>query len=271
MERATCHAIGRCSGSVSGRTSACALTVMPSTSVLPGDAQNCPAHAAGRTEAILVSPAPHTSGADALRADAASAAPSGGDVAQVSRPAAHVVVTATWSGDPAAVRNALGVRSVGAAGRGYAQRPALSIRHLARLHAGGASSNATTATPTTTVAPSPATAGEIYNGLGFDACSAPSSTAMAQLGGVTVQGDRRLHRRPGDGMHPDQPDRHLGRRGGSGRLAPDPDLRRAAVADQWLRLRGDLHDRRRRTRCAGGRERRRGSAGARTGSRQPHL
>jgi hypothetical protein len=145
----------------------------------PGSAQDCPAHAAGRTEAILVSPAPRASGQNALSASAtASAAPAGGAVAQVSRPASRVVVTATWSRDPAAVRAALGVRSVAAAGRADARARTRSIGRLARLHAGGARADATTTT-TTTIPTSPATAGEVYDGLGFDACSAPSATAMS--------------------------------------------------------------------------------------------
>jgi hypothetical protein len=152
----------------------------------PGSSQECPAHAAGRTEAILVSPAPHASGANALSAAAqASTAPSGGAVAEVSRPASHVVVTATWSSDPAAVRAALGVRSVAVAARAYARAHTRSVGRLARLHAAGARADATTTTtttttpPTTTVPSSPATAGEVYDGLGFDACSAPSTTAMS--------------------------------------------------------------------------------------------
>ncbi|HEY3774626.1 MAG TPA: DUF1906 domain-containing protein [Solirubrobacteraceae bacterium] len=140
----------------------------------PGGAEHCPSHAAGRTEAILVSPAPRASGADTLSRAGISAAPSGGAVAQVSHPASHVVVTATWSRDPAAVRAALGVRSVTAAGRADAR----AVARMARLHAAGAHADATTTT-TTTVPASPATAGEVYNGLGFDACSAPSTTAMS--------------------------------------------------------------------------------------------
>jgi hypothetical protein len=144
----------------------------------PSTTQDCPAHGAGRTEAILVSPAPRASGADALSAAGQTFAPSGGAVAQVRRPAAHVLITATWARHPAAVRAALGVRSVTAAGRAYARAQTLSVHRLARLHATGASADAaTTPTPTTTTAP--ATVGEVYTGLGFDACSAPSPTAMS--------------------------------------------------------------------------------------------
>jgi len=145
----------------------------------PSATENCPAHAAGRTEAILVSPASSASGADALGTAGGSEAPSGGAVAQVRRPAARVVVTATWAGHPAAVRAALGVRSVTAAGRAYERAQTLSAHRLARLHRTAVSADATTTTtPTTTPTTAPATAGEIYTGLGFDACSAPSPTAM---------------------------------------------------------------------------------------------
>jgi hypothetical protein len=148
----------------------------------PADAQACPAHAAGRTEAILVSPAPLTSGADAVSEASSSAAPSSGAIAQVRLPAAHVVVTATWARHPSAVRDALRVRSVAAAGRAYTRAKALSIHRLARLHATLARPDVATNPTTTPAAPTtpiaPATAGEVYTGLGFDACSAPSATAM---------------------------------------------------------------------------------------------
>jgi hypothetical protein len=137
----------------------------------PASAEHCPAHAVGRTEAILVSPVPRA-GADAFGAQGASPAPAGGAVAQVRRPAAHVLVTATWDRDPTAVRGALGVHSVTAAGRAFRRAWALSLHRLAHLRSTGARADATTSS-------APATAGEVYNGLGFDACSAPSTTAMS--------------------------------------------------------------------------------------------
>ncbi|HLI58375.1 MAG TPA: DUF1906 domain-containing protein [Solirubrobacteraceae bacterium] len=137
----------------------------------PSGSERCPAHAAGRTEAILVSPAPRA-GADTLAAG--TLAPAGGPVAQVRRAGGRVLVTATWSHDPAVVRSALGVRSLTAAARAYRRAETMSLHRLARAGtADGARANATT-TPS-----APATTGEVYNGLGFDACSAPSTTAMS--------------------------------------------------------------------------------------------
>jgi hypothetical protein len=141
----------------------------------PASAERCPAHAAGRTEAILVSPVPRA-GANAFAA--ARLAPSTGAVAQVRRRGAHVLVTATWNRDPAAVRAALGVRSVTAAARAYHRAQTLVLhRSLVRppAAAGGGGGAQPNATPTPT---GPATAGEVYDGLGFDACSAPSTSAM---------------------------------------------------------------------------------------------
>ena len=84
-------------------------------------------------------------------------------------------------------------------------------------------------------APAPvAAASEAFTGLGFDACAAPSSRTMSAWAaspyraiGVYIGGANR-------GLLAAQPDRDLGRRTGRRRLAPDPDLRRPAGADQRL-------------------------------------
>ena len=163
----------------------------------PGSRQNCPAHAAGRTEAILVTPA---TAAGALTGDAiasgaspATVVPSAGTAAQVSRRrvghAANVLVTATWGRDPAAVRGALGVRSVRAAGRAYARRQAAALaaaaRSATRTRTASAARTAQTMHSSQALPGSgdalarAATPGAEYTGLGFDACSAPSQTAMS--------------------------------------------------------------------------------------------
>ena len=54
------------------------------------------------------------------------------------------------------------------------------------------------------------------------------------LGSLALPGDRRLHRRRQPGLLAAEPDRELGQRPDRRRLAPDPDLRRPAVADQQL-------------------------------------
>jgi len=134
----------------------------------PSSSERCPAHAVGRTEAILVAP---------LTADSASAAggasgpalpgaadpnaqPRGGSSAQLAVPSSGVVVTATWHGDPAVVARALGVRSPGSGIAGPASAHSSTARPRAVHRAGD----------------------PIYTGLGFDACSTPSPSAMSAWG-----------------------------------------------------------------------------------------
>lgn len=130
----------------------------------PSVDQRCPAHAAGRTESILVQPLlSHTSSAAnatarALPAPTAAGVAAGdGSSARLVSAARGVVVTATWRRDPAVIQHALRVRSLAAVARSSIERPA----------------------PTATAAGAPAQPGEIYHGLGFDACSAPSPGHMA--------------------------------------------------------------------------------------------
>jgi hypothetical protein len=146
----------------------------------PSTDQRCPAHAAGRTEAILVSPLP-ADVADAARAngngrpDLAAvhpALPAEGSSAQLAEPSRHVVVTATWGRQPAIIRHALGVRSlpspdgsphaVTAAGAKTVRR-STSIRSAAAVAPGSQP-------------------GEVYTGLGFDACASPSTSQMSAWG-----------------------------------------------------------------------------------------
>jgi hypothetical protein len=131
----------------------------------PGAQERCPAHAAGRTEALLVSPLRSTLGP----------IPTGGAVAQRTRSAGRVVVTATWDRHPAAVASALGVRSVPAAGRAYARRETAAVRAAAHAASGSRGAASDTAVPAQNA---PAGPGAVYTGLGFDACSTPSSKAM---------------------------------------------------------------------------------------------
>ncbi len=112
----------------------------------PGAAQVCPAHAAGRTEAILVQPL--------SRQSRAGESAGGGSSLELVNASASVVVTATWRDQPTVIKRALGVRSL----RG---RP-----RIARSAAASAS----------------AQAGGVYTGLGFDACAAPSVGQMSAWG-----------------------------------------------------------------------------------------
>ncbi len=134
----------------------------------PSSREQCPAHAAGRTEAILVAPlaaqgagAPGGSGAGPAlpRIATPHAQPRQGSSAQLTIPSAGVVVTATWRADPTVVAQALGVSSLKAstAGSGSVGAHGSSARPHAVHRAGD----------------------PIYTGLGFDACSTPSAPAMS--------------------------------------------------------------------------------------------
>jgi hypothetical protein len=128
----------------------------------PRTQQRCPAHAIGRTEAILVQPATTS----VRRALARSASVVGGGLTQVegsattfvARPAG-VVVTATWGRDESVVERALGQRSLRANAM-HAAAPARAVR--ARSAAPHAHPRAA-----------------LFGGLGFDACSTPSPASMA--------------------------------------------------------------------------------------------
>jgi Domain of unknown function (DUF1906) len=116
----------------------------------PSTRQRCPATAFGRTEAILVAPA------NAPK----SALPRGGAVGQ--RRVAQLEVTATWNRDPGLVRRAVG-------GKLTAPPKPAAAATIAR-------------TALARAAARPRTAGAVYSGLGFDACSAPSTSAMTAWG-----------------------------------------------------------------------------------------
>jgi Domain of unknown function (DUF1906) len=126
----------------------------------PGVDQRCPAHAAGRTEAILVSPS--------------GAVPAGGSAIQLSQPARHLVVTATWERRPGLIRQALGVRSLASAAAASSKRiptasPTASVTRATMVH-------------TEAVAGAASEPGEVYTGLGFDACATPSAGQMSAWG-----------------------------------------------------------------------------------------
>ncbi len=119
----------------------------------PTAVQQCPAHAVGRTEAILLTPVKTTA---AARTGAASSAGALGG-STTSFLAHGIEVTATWAHDPSAVKAALG-------------RSSLPRAHLP----GGAAAPRARA-----AAVRPQQTGAAFTGLGFDACSAPSSATLA--------------------------------------------------------------------------------------------
>jgi hypothetical protein len=135
----------------------------------PSSVQRCPAHAVGRTEAILIEPlaARDAAGAGAGPALAPvikrGAQPRRGSEAQLIVANRGVIVTATWREHPSVVQRALGTRATGA----IAARPASSPRgEVAKARSAQAA----------------ATPGAVYTGLGFDACSAPSLAQMSAWG-----------------------------------------------------------------------------------------
>jgi len=151
----------------------------------PGVQERCPQNLVGRTEAILIQPEPGAAGG--LAADSRTgaltptstvlAAPGAGSMIKLVTKAHRVLITATWNHDPQLIRTALHLDSLADAARATnGHRPAAATSTLSprpsatelsarRPHAAG-------------IAPSPATPGEVFTGLGFDACSAPSSASL---------------------------------------------------------------------------------------------
>ncbi len=138
----------------------------------PSGRQVCVTQAVGRTEAILVAPL-------AGRAGQVLPAAGGGAEAQVVDAAHNVVVTATWNRQPAVIRRALGVASLSSAVRTAVRlRPRSQVAAAAaQMHSFARSRATAPATPAT-----PSSPGEVYTGLGFDACSTPSTATMADWG-----------------------------------------------------------------------------------------
>jgi hypothetical protein len=131
----------------------------------PSPTQRCPAHAVGRTEAILVQPlAAHAARARGAGRSAlpvvgpTGAQPPQGSAAELVDDRAGVVVTATWASHRDAVEGALGARLAASPHTGAAAEVGA---HAPRARAAGA------------------TPGSVYTGLGFDACSAPSEATMS--------------------------------------------------------------------------------------------
>jgi hypothetical protein len=129
----------------------------------PGAEQQCPAHAVGRTEAILVQPvaaAGASATAGALPGQALppvttrAAEPASGSAATLALPRNGLVVTATWATRPNLIKRALRVRSLGAQTGSPARVEARMSRTIAK-------------------------AGDVYTGLGFDPCAAPSMSQMS--------------------------------------------------------------------------------------------
>ncbi len=141
----------------------------------PGADELCPLAPIGRTEAILVAPAPAAAaGALAGRGvltpvSTAGAALNGGSMARLLDRSRRLLVTVTWNRHRDTILRALHLRSLRPALRatnGHRPKP-VRLRNLAAER------------PHLTSASTPATPGEVFNGLGFDTCMAPSTTALS--------------------------------------------------------------------------------------------
>jgi|GEM_PF-5804244 len=121
---------------------------------VPGAQEDCPAHAVGRTEAILVQPLGAL--AHAGRAAAAGRPGLSGDATRFTVGRAGVLVTATWRSDRGLIARALGRRRL----PGLPPARAAATRHAALRRAGARAASAA------------------YVGKGFDACTAPSAQTM---------------------------------------------------------------------------------------------
>jgi hypothetical protein len=158
----------------------------------PSGEQDCPPVALGRTEAILLEPLRGGQRA-ALGAAPASAAaqPAGGSLAQLRIRGRRLLITATWGRDPALLRAVLHDQAIGrerAGGGEGASSPTFAPRAAATTRAAAATtrSAAMTTRAATARGAHPAArsarahaAASTYTGLGFDACSAPSSSQLA--------------------------------------------------------------------------------------------
>jgi hypothetical protein len=139
----------------------------------PGTDQICPSQPAGRTEAILIAPEGSAPAAAAARGalTPTSVSDAGDSMLRLVKRSRHVVITATWNHRPQTIRRALGLSSLGAAAaatNGHAPKKAVIVKSAAKRRAHA------------TVALTPAaTPGEVYSGLGFDACSVPSTSTLA--------------------------------------------------------------------------------------------
>jgi hypothetical protein len=163
----------------------------------PGSAQNCPAHAFGRTEALLIQPAgpagaPTSAvvlrgGSAALPEHAAlSAAAATADVTdhiiQVEAPAPGVLVTATFGASETRIRAILAGATM--TGTPHASGASSSPPASGALGAPAPATQAVMATGSEAASgkpdsvPAPQLTAMIGSGLGFDTCTVPSVSTM---------------------------------------------------------------------------------------------
>jgi hypothetical protein len=135
----------------------------------PSSTQRCPGHAAGRTEAILISPRAALTQRGfqpQLAAGPARAGTAQGRQTQITSAAHGVIVTATWNRAPQTIRGALHISSL-------VRPPVARITSATRLSRTDFRAQARRVAHDTTAT---------YTGPGFDACSTPSETTMSAWG-----------------------------------------------------------------------------------------
>lgn len=140
----------------------------------PGTRQRCPAHATGRTEAILVRP---------LDAGAAAGVhgrvtPGAGAIDTFAVPTARVVVTATWAGHQALVSALVHHRLWATAPSTWHSRATRRAQAAAGRAQAAAAGPRGAATFHSAAAATFHSAAVTYAGKGFDACTTPSTTTM---------------------------------------------------------------------------------------------
>jgi hypothetical protein len=135
---------------------------------VPSANQRCPAHAVGRTEAILVEPVGARAAAAPVGAGGAIVRGQGSTTSFLVG-SAHLRVTATWSRDRSLLAHILRRRLSGGSVTAKLSRPSRAHTRATDVQRGFQRAAVST--------PRPASA--VYAGLGFDACSAPSTRAMS--------------------------------------------------------------------------------------------
>jgi len=168
----------------------------------PGSAQDCPAHAFGHTESLLIQPASQASvPSSAIVLPAATAALSEhaalpaaattGDVIQVEAPGPGVLITAAYGTDAASIRAILAGATMTAAATTSATTTSAATTSAATTRA-ATTTGATTAGATQQLMSTGAQrltgraaaskpsqlAGMTGTGLGFDTCTVPSTATM---------------------------------------------------------------------------------------------
>jgi len=126
----------------------------------PGPEERCPAHAVGRTDAILLSPLQAARGGSNGAVGGLNLV---GDVTSYSLRKPGIEVTATWSRLPQAVAQALGRKALPAAKRGWlSSDPPPNVSRSVNGAPPRSSFRAST-----------------FTGPGFDTCAAPSTSQMS--------------------------------------------------------------------------------------------